>query len=237
MPTVPAGAAAVLLAARPDLRAAISSCGKGIGHRIEVDIDAVDLACPGLGTPLRDFADASAHLWQHAASSSPYPADRADGAPGGQHDPAGADRLPYVLVRRTVCDHRQATGKANRADLVAVYEELTDISVLADLVEELTAEAPDVSVLTDMLSVLTGTVAVSSPGELTATVSLDGRYAFPDLLGGVAWTAEVRRRFTFTTRQAAWRDRRVRRLSRVQVAIDELWADPAAYQQQLPGHG
>jgi hypothetical protein len=216
MRTVPVAVAASLLADRPDLRALLSEHGRQVGRRVEVDLDAVAAAGHRpLAQALLLYGRECDELWRALEASTA----------GGR---------PFVTVRRDLLEHVQLTGKKDRADLGEVYEAFATVPTLADLVERLTGAEPDVAALTLMASSLGGQLSVPADGVLEVTLRLSGRWALPDVLGGVSGPGEVSRELVLTARQAAWRDRRVRRLARVLVRSVELWPDPAPSQAGLP---
>jgi hypothetical protein len=220
MRTIPAGIASALLSERPDLRAAVRSCGRIVGQRIELDLDAVAGAVSvDLAELLVTYYDRCENLWASVQAGHSGPA--------------------YAMLRRPLLEHQQVTGKKGRADLGDVYEALGELPGVAELLEQITAPAPDADVLASMVATVGGTVTFPEPDAVRAQLCLEGRYAYPQLLGGVPWPGEIRRVLTLLTRQAAWRDRRVRRLAKVDVAVDELWAAPAdlaAAVRKLPAH-
>lgn len=217
MRTVPAGLIATVLADRPDLQAVVTGCGRQVGVRVEVDLNAVEALSTRLAHVLTVY-DAHARAFWRALQTGTA---------------AGA---AYTLVRRTLMTHVQSTAKKDRRDLVEVYEALTGVAVLSDIVDELTAAEPDLDALAGLLDAAGGgQVLPAEAGAVAVQVLLDPNGALPDVLGGVRMPGEVRRVLTLTARHAAWRDRRVRRLARVEVAADEMWPDPAPARAALAG--
>jgi hypothetical protein len=52
---------------------------------------------------------------------------------------------------------------------------------------------------------------------------------WPTALGGPAAPNELHRHVKIVANHAKWRDRKVRRLVRVEVSCDEVWPDPACF--------
>jgi hypothetical protein len=204
MRTAPEGAAAVLFADRPDVLAALSLCGTRVGDRVEVDLDrAADVLDPADITALEEYSRKAEQLWAHAA--------------------AGGAMLPHLVVHRRMAEHVQVTSKKGRADLVEVYQALVEATpALAEVTSELTGPAPDPDLLAQLVEPLEGQVR-HGDGQVEVEVTFEGAHTLPRLLGGTPLPGEVSRTLRLTARQAAWRDRRVRRLAGVQVLNEEVW--------------
>jgi len=207
--TVPVGAIALLLADRPDLRAALRPTGRMVGSRVEIDLAAAAARCgPGVAEIFEAYWRRCETVW----------AGEGTGAFAG---------TGTVLARRAVADHVQVTAKAGRSDLGAVYETLTGLPLLDAITAELTSERPDDGVLRRLSAPFAGTVEQIGDGALEVVLYTDAAATLPAVLGGVAWPGELQRELRLLARHAAWRDRRVRRLARVSVYTHELWPDPA----------
>lgn len=110
-----------------------------------------------------------------------------------------------VIVRRPLTTFTQDTGKARR-DLGDQYRALCDLSEETRTRVDLLLDPHD-------------------PGD--GVLEMESRQQeYPACLGGVGGLGELRRHFTVTARYAPWRDRRIRRLAGVDVAVDELWPVP-----------
>lgn len=171
-----------------------------------MDVDAVAAQDERLGALLWAYHQRCRALWRALRA----------GKPAGQ----------YVAVRRVLAEHVQRNTKTAKVDLVGQLAALEELEGFSQLVAALTEAEPDLAVLQAMAAAWGGSVS-AEPGVVTVTVPVEGAYAFSDALGGLAGFGEVRRILTITARQAAWRDRRVRRLARVLVEAEEIWAAPA----------
>lgn len=198
----------MLLAESPDLRARLSSCGRVVGGRGEVDLDAVQQICPAACRALESYHVRTSELWSRVAA----------GRAAGQR---------YVVTRRALVEHAQVTAKVGRRDLGDVFEDIVSAGELGEVLNELTGAEPDEAALRSLVRSAGGTLS-RDDGVWTASVPMSSAVAWPVSLGGVALLCEVSRSVTLTVRHAAWRDRRVRRLAKVEVHVDELWADPGA---------
>lgn len=206
MRTVPATAPALLFGDRPDVLEVLRPFGVRVGARVEVDIDAVAITAPEVAEALWAYHLRCAGLWRALRN----------GRPGGA----------FVAIRRPLADYVQRNTKTVKTDLVDQLGALGELEGFQQIADALTDPVPDVARLEAMVGAWGGSV-VQEPGTVTVTVPVEGSYAFTDALGGLAGFGEVRRVLTLTARQAAWRDRRVRRLSRVLVEAEEIWADPS----------
>ena len=128
-------------------------------------------------------------------------------------------RGPAVLVRRSLVTARQIDRKDGRVDL---HDELAALEVLpgADsVIETLLGQDPDLALLQDAHADRTG-------NETTVTLT-HRSLEWPTALGGPAGPGELHRVIVVTANHAKWRDRKVRRLARVDVSVDEVWPDPS----------
>ena len=204
---MPTGAAAVLLRARPDLRESVADCGRLVGERAELDLDAVADRDPELATLLSEYWLRCRVVW--------------DSLDAGHSGPA------FTISRRRLASFQQVTGKTGRRDLDDVFDAAGPIGPLAAALDCVTDAEPDATLLERWAGTGLVTVSYPEPGQSVAVISVDGDYAYPQLLGGVSVPGQLRRVFTATVRHASWRDRRVRRLAAFTVDSDELWAAPA----------
>lgn len=136
--------------------------------------------------------------------------------------PIHPDRV--VRVSRPLLDVAQAdTLEQGRVDLTAEAKTLMSMPGGAGtFFTEMLSAAPDRKRLLSLSAPFHGTVHFEAGGKQgRATLHVLGRdLLWPDELGG-AWTSELGRTLTVSCRYAKWRDRRVRRLCRLQVwALD-----------------
>lgn len=213
--TIPAATAAMLVCERPDLVAALAPYGRAVGGRVEVDLDAVEEVMPALCQALWAYHCETADLWREVG------AGRAAGR-------------AFVTTTRLAVDHQQVTSKAGRTDLGRVFEDLSELALTRDLLDALTGGDPTLDELLARALDVGGTACQLQAGVWVARVPMPGAVAWPDSLGGPATLTETSRDLTLTARHAAWRDRKVRRLARVQVEVGEVWADPARARGLLP---
>lgn len=208
MRTIPSSTAGMLLSDRPDLRAALAPHGRVVGARTEVDLGSAAGAHPALCRALGAYQSQNERLWAAVG------AGRAAGA-------------AYVVTRRTLAEHLQNTGKP-RVDLREAMDDLLVLPGVGAAVEHAMSMAVDGEVLAVAVDVIGGDVSEPEAGVYVLDLPLSGEVAWPDTLGGPAVPWEVARRVRVTVRHARWRHRALRTLSKVQVFVDEMWADPAA---------
>lgn len=124
---------------------------------------------------------------------------------------------------RTLVDAAQADSVAmGRVDLNAAFQALCELPGGAGgFFRELLSSEPDVRVLKQLSAAFNGSFSFEADGrQSTATLHFQGDEDWPEALGGT-WTSERMRSITVNCRYAKWRDRRVRRLTRVVVdAVD-----------------
>lgn len=200
MNTVPAAMAAFLLAEHPERRRALRECGRVVGTRVEVDLDAVRWRDPQAAAACEHYMQRNQEMWRALA--------------------AGTAR-PYVQTRRTLARHRQSTTKGAKTDLREVFAELQSFEPLASLLE--TSTGPQQTSRQELRALGADHVALAADSTLLR-VDLEPHQLLPDSLGGAPTYSEVGRHITVTARHAPWRDRRVRRLAAVDVEVTEIWA-------------
>lgn len=198
---------------KPQLAAAeltaLSDCGRMVGNRVEVDLDLV----AALIGP--DIAEA---FYRHYLACRDF-----DGR-------ARSGVAATVYLQRTLLDAAQCTSKPNRSDLVAQVEALEVVPGVGDVISELTGANPDL----DLLRVLGDPFHIrifKKDEQLRTTFVVDSCLDWLPELGGPASSGEVRRGFDAVTNYAAWRDRRVRRLTRLTVVCEERWPAPAVLER------
>lgn len=205
MKTVPASVACVLLADQPEMLEQVRACGREVGLRTEVDLDQVASTVGShVAAALEKLYCDTLDLW----------ADLVTGARG----------RAYIVTRSTIAEHTQVTSKVGRSDLGAVFDELADVNELRDVLLELTAPNVDEVALAGAVHLAGGSTWSAEDGAVTARVPLGS--VVSEALGGVRRTCQVSRFVEVTARHAAWRDRRVRRLAKVVVVNEEMWASP-----------
>ncbi len=175
----------------------LESCGRELGMRVEIDLASVAAA---LGDSAAD--DLYAHYLRCKQ--------------GG----AGTVRMYRCLHHAA-----QRTAKKQRADLTDELAALDSLPGVADFVAEFTGPSPDGQRLAVLGSPFHAATRVDSRSGV-ARLAVDSRLDWVPLLGGPASPGERRRIVELSARYAAWRDRRVRRLSEVRVLAEEHW--PAA---------
>jgi len=133
-------------------------------------------------------------------------------------------KMPTVTVSRFLREDRQTDTAGKRYDLVEQYKFLANAPFSKDLVEILLSANPELSQISNHSSC--ESVITERSGYV---VSLTGRgqQVWPTSLGGLPSPREVARSFKLTTNYAAWRDRKVRRLTKVESRAIEVWPSPA----------
>ena len=139
----------------------------------------------------------------------------------------GVGGRSFVLVRRTVTEHTQRDDANGRSDLSYVIEAAQGVSLLGWITDSLCGANPDYVEILRKASVWDAHLEQDGVRSVL-TLDIPSTKGWPDALGGSQGLRELKRRITIETNHAKWRDRRVRRLVRVLVESDELWADPAS---------
>lgn len=143
-----------------------------------------------------------------------------------RHLDAGEEPGPWIAIRRTLARYDQQTGTGTKADLDAQYHAMADHPELGPVVHDACAKTLDL----DRLAGYGCDIWVGDDGASAAIqVVVEGSRDWPDELGGPGRQGEIERHFVLWVRQAPWRDRRVRRLVRVDIHNVELHADPARW--------
>lgn len=137
----------------------------------------------------------------------------------------GLEPGPYMAGERLLVDARQQSGHgARKVDLRDIYESLRHIPIVSEVVNVMLGDPVDPRALKEIGRHLH--IAVDDTGDRTVVDMYVEQQGFDDVLGGPPAPGEVRRHLHIEARRAAWRDRRVRRLVKVQVWAEELWPDP-----------
>ena len=136
-----------------------------------------------------------------------------------------------MVCSRSLASYTQGAGSASRTrgDLHDQYHALREIRETELVVDGLLAARVDEESLVKL------GVEVVARGENRTVVRarVEGTRQWPSSLGGGASVNEIERIFTLSSNHAAWRDRSVRRLCRVDVVGVELLADPGPYLAQI----
>lgn len=131
--------------------------------------------------------------------------------------PAG----PWVRVERVLVDARQRTGWP-RLDLHAELAAVEATPGLCAAARAALANPPPAA--------LSGPLEYHRHATGARLVWYAPRLArWPVALGAAPGPGEVLRRVELDVRHAPWRDRRIRRLARVRVCVEEYWPDPAGW--------
>lgn len=136
--------------------------------------------------------------------------------------PLDVDALSTVT--RELVDNAQAdTVATGRVDLHDSLAALTGLPGGAgDFFHEFLSPEPDRYLLRLLSAPFHGNVKFEdSSRQATATLYFEDGHDWPAVLGG-SWTSELLRSITVSSRYAKWRDRRVRRLCRVQVEARDV---------------
>ncbi len=201
-------AASVLFAEEPESRVVVEACVREGSEGVAVlDGTALRAVAPGLSERLERFCQESQSVLR----------DHLEGV-GGR---------PFALVRRTVVEHVQRDDAQGRSDLAHVLEATQGVQLLGWVLESLCGTTPDYAEILRKASVWDARLEQDGVRSVL-TLDIPSAKGWPDALGGSQGLRELKRRITIETNHAKWRDRRVRRLVRVLVEADELWADPTA---------
>jgi hypothetical protein len=112
-------------------------------------------------------------------------------------------------------DETQQTGGADKRDLRESYDALCEHPSLSALTNLMLSPEVDEGTLKTLCAQLSGSFT-REDDEVCARVWLPPE-GFTQTLGGWRWPGESHRGFALYARHAQWRDRRVRRLSRVVI--------------------
>ena len=187
---------------------ALLSGGVVVGRTLEIDLDQLG----GTG------ADAVRHALDAYATACRRLAG------GLAHDnPIG----PWVITRRplVVASQQAGTRSAQRGDLHDELEGLREFEDTERIVDALLGPV----VAASSLYALGATAVAVEDGRTTVTLPVEGFREWRAALGGTPGPNEIERHFTLVANHAAWRDRAVRRLVRVETAAVELLPDPAPF--------
>jgi hypothetical protein len=131
---------------------------------------------------------------------------------------------PWVVVSLPLITHIQQAGSksAKRGDLSDVYAELSNHEETRAILENALGATLDIGGVT-----LSGGVVTALEGNASRVeVRVEGPRDWPEILGGAAGPNEIERLFRFYVNHAPWRDRQVRRLTRVEIFSIEMLSDP-----------
>lgn len=137
---------------------------------------------------------------------------------------AGKEVGPYMATRRILAADRQR----DNADLSEVYEEALELPVVGRGLDTALESEPELRAVDAIAAACGGEAVESQPGEMELSFYVDTaeQWVWGASLGGRPGPGEAVREVRFWVRHAKWRDRKVRRLTRVEVAAHELWPQP-----------
>jgi hypothetical protein len=131
---------------------------------------------------------------------------------------------PWVVVSLPLITHIQQAGSRStkRGDLSEVYAALLECEETRAVLEGALGAALDVGGVT-----LSGGVVSANEGNVAVVeVRVEGSRDWPEILGGAGGPNEIERLFRFCVNHAPWRDRQVRRLTKVEIFSIEMLCDP-----------
>jgi hypothetical protein len=181
----------------------LESCGRLVGERAEVDLDAV---------ADRVSVELAQSFYSHYLVCRSF------------DERAGSGAGALVRIQRQLVAAVQRTSKQQRADLEDELAALEAVPGVGVVVEEFLGSRPDL----EHLAVLGDPfyISLSTDGDMSvATLAVDAELDWALALGGAASAGEVRRWIQLGANYAAWRDRRVRRLTRVTITTEEVWPE------------
>jgi hypothetical protein len=203
MRTVPLTVAEIAVAAGVADSDCFTPCGRKVGHRVEIDLDALDAVAPEAGAWAQQYWDAARDLWDAWA---------------GRRVTGDA-----LAVRRSLVNVAQVDSKkTGRVDLRAELDALSSYGGFRSLLDALLGADFDLDRLHAAAQPWKSEIAVDGT-KVTVTLWVTDGVAWPQALGGTGAPGEVARVFTLVAQHAAWRDRKVRRLAEVHIAAEELW--------------
>lgn len=194
-------------------RAAVGASYRRLGQTAELDLDLLSEQGYGeLAERLDAYRERCVAFWVN-----------------GGHGEALHVRRP--LTSRSQIDRR---GEP-RVDLVDELVQLRALPGVGDFVDAWLAAGPD----TERIARAAGAAGAHyeiTDGRGTAEITVDGAN-WPAVLGGTASVGEVARVFLLEANWSAWRDRDVRRLTRVSVEAEEVWPAPTVVRSGPTTHG
>jgi len=191
--------------------AEMAARGVRVGSHVEID---VDLAPDYVREALVAYAEANQQVARSLES--------------------GETIGPWVVVSTPiyVATQQAGTKSKNRGDLVGELAGLREMTDVSDIAEALLAS----SVNQELLASRGVEFIECADARTVLRVRIEGRRDWPVSLGGAASPNEIERYVTLSANHASWRDRMVRRLTRVDVVAVELLADPAPFTQRITNH-
>jgi hypothetical protein len=126
---------------------------------------------------------------------------------------------PAIVITRTLHQAAQKDSKAGRVELVDELAALEELRNGGALVDALLGPEVDPEALRGH--------ALQSVGNETYITITRRSTEWPASLGGPPIPGELRRHVRVVANHSKWRDRKVRRLVRVEVTAEEVWPDPA----------
>jgi hypothetical protein len=208
--TVPAGIVEAYFAlVRPDLDPAqpLLPCGRRLGNRVEIDLHAV---ASSLGDDIaEDIARWDARCRRFNSRLS-----------------ARTDLGPWISLRRPLLAARQREDGTTKVVLRDEYDALSALAGVGTAVDTALEAEPDRDRLALLCAQAGGVLHAVDNGVNQLEFPVEGRTIWPLALGGPSTANEFTRWITVTTRHAAWRDRKLRRLTAVDIDVEEVWPDP-----------
>lgn len=134
----------------------------------------------------------------------------------------GKGRGEFILLERELISNSQLTGK-NKKDLVEEYEALTSQGGVGKVIEEATAATVNEELLDSYIANIGAYQRVVNDTQRVLVMSFPGGSITHPALGGVGTLGETARFITLVISHSAWRTRRVRRLSKIVVTVEERW--------------
>lgn len=133
----------------------------------------------------------------------------------------GIEPGAWMVIEHDLVNVAQVPSGANRRDLVAELEALEGIAECAEIV----GLALERELVVEAIEDLGGIVRVEDDTTSTVTIVVEGERQWPEVLGGDKTAGELERRVVLHIKRAPWRDRKVRRLARLEVIGVEIHPD------------
>jgi len=128
----------------------------------------------------------------------------------------------WIVVEVDIHEAAQIPSGTNRRDLVETFEALGAEPELAPLLDlGLGSEAE-----LGALDAAGWEVVHDEATETVLHATIEGDREWSEHLGGRARAGEIERRFEIVVRRAPWRDRKIRRLSKINVVSVQIHPDP-----------
>ena len=175
-----------------------------LGEKKEIDIQKLASDNIRLATKISNFWLANSSIWNENNNTQSYNKKN---------------------IKRKIYYNKMIDNKTIRTDLREEINSFRNLPLANKLVKEILSVNPNFDEIIQKYSSLE--VELLSDDKLAKSVvisfSVKGKEAWPDILGGAPSPAEKKRFFKMYISYAPWRDRRNRRLNKIEIYALEEW--------------